>query len=338
MLCEYKGAGGELKRPGRRSNRFGIIMGTLYIDRKDLVIRLDGDAIAFYTSGEREGVVPIKPLKRVVVCSRVLIESAVLNKLAAENVSVLFLSGKSRQFRGILHGRLHNNGLLRRRQYEKFLSAFAVKQAEKIVREKLTAQKNLLEAALKRRADRRKELTKGIRVIDSVSESVKTTNPVSIESLRGFEGGAAAAYFSAYTSLFPESLGFDKRVKRPPADPVNALLSLTYTLLYWEVVREIEIIGLDPTIGFYHDFDYGRESLACDLVEPLRPHADGWVWKLFRERTFTSRDFTTGDEKPGCYLKKNGRRRFYTLYEEWAKEARSQTSETVRALAREILG
>ena len=159
----------------------------------------------------------------------------------------------------------------------------------------------------------------------------------SLERLRGLEGGAASAYFSAYTSLFPGSLGFSKRKRRPPTDPVNALLSLTYTLLHWEAVREIELTGLDPIIGFYHDFEYGRESLACDLIEPLRPHADRWIWELFRNRVFTARDFTQGKERPGCYLKKGGRKRFYPLYEEWAKEARRRLIDDLRDLMGRIM-
>lgn len=206
-------------------------MGTLYIDRKELHIRLDGQALAFYRDGEREGLVPISPLKRVIVIGNVSIETPVLHKLSNENVSVIFLSGKRLRFCGMLHGRLHNNGILRVKQYEKSLSLFSIE----------------------------------------------------METLRGLEGGASATYFQAYTKLFPESLRFKKRNRRPPEDPVNAMLSLCYTLLHYEIVREIEVIGLDPTIGFYHQFDYGRESLACDLVELYRIDVDRFVWELFRE-------------------------------------------------------
>jgi CRISPR-associated protein Cas1 len=118
---------------------------------------------------------------------------------------------------------------------------------------------------------------------------------------------------------------------------VNAVLSLCYTLLHYEMVREIESIGLDPTIGFYHQFDYGRESLACDLVEPYRPDVDTFVYELFRTRHLTARDFAEDDERPGCYLKKGSRRRFYPAYEEWARGMRPQWVEEVRNLARRIM-
>src|SRR4030067_376293 len=95
-------------------------MGTLYIDRKDSHVRLDGNALAFYANGNRQGIVPIKPLKRVVIMGNITIDASVLHRLADNDISVLFLSGKRGRFCGILHGRLHNNGLLRIRQYEKF--------------------------------------------------------------------------------------------------------------------------------------------------------------------------------------------------------------------------
>jgi CRISPR-associated protein Cas1 len=137
--------------------------------------------------------------------------------------------------------------------------------------------------------------------------------------------------------MFPESLEFKKRNRRPPEDPVNAMLSLCYTLLHYEMVREIEVIGLDPTIGFYHQFDYGRESLACDIVEMYRTDVDTFVWEIFRERIFAVRDFAHEDERPGCYLKKESRKRFYPLYEEWAKGIRPQLVNEVRTLAVRIV-
>src|SRR3972149_11294539 len=111
-------------RFSRRTRAFSILddyreMGTLYIDRKDLKIRRDGHAMAFYANGVREGIVPIKPLKRIVMVGSITVETPVLHRLADEGVSVIFLSGKTQRYRGVFHGRLHNNGLLRLMQYKK---------------------------------------------------------------------------------------------------------------------------------------------------------------------------------------------------------------------------
>ncbi len=320
-------------------------MGTLYIDRKDAHIRLDGNALAFYSSGDRQGIVPIKPLRRVVIIGNITIDASVLHRLADNDISVLFLSGKRGRFCGMLHGRLHNNGLLRVRQYEKCIEKgkdsgilFPVKFSMDVVLRKISAQADLLREAMNSRADLRFPLKTASDTLEKVICSINNLTPKVIDTVRGYEGGASAAYFSAFTKLFPDSLNFKKRTRRPPEDPVNALLSLCYTLLHYEMVREAEVIGLDPTIGFYHQFEYGRESLACDLVEVFRPEVDRFVWKIFRERIFAERDFSCEDERPGCYLKKNSRGRFYPLYEEWAKEMRPKFIEEVRTLARSIYG
>ena len=313
-------------------------MGTLYIDRKDLEVRLDGYAMAFYTNGEREGIIPIKPLKRIVVIGRVILETPVLHRLAEEGITVLFLSGKRQRYRGMFHGRLHKNGLLRLMQYRKTESPFTAEFSRELISRKVTLQKDMLAYAMEERADIRTVLCRGIATLESVIEKIKGLSvEAGIECLRGLEGGAAASYFTAYTAPFPDSLKFIKRTRRPPEDPVNAMLSLTYTLLHYEVVREIEMIGLDPFIGFYHQFEYGRESLACDIVEPYRHHVDRWVWELFRKRAFAARDFSEGKERPGCYLKKDGRSRYYFHYEEWAENIRKTLREEVQNLARRIM-
>lgn len=324
-------------------------MGTLYIDRKNMQIRLDGNALAFYSNGSREGMVPINPLERVIVIGSVAIETPVLHRLAGENVSVLFLSGRRMKFGGMLHGKIHNNGLLRLKQYEKAIGTAACSLARDTVTKKVANQKAFLHEALQERPDRRFDITRALGTLDNIMVSLENgtaelpedNSRASCEELlatyRGLEGSAAAAYFSAYTTLFPNSLSFTKRIKRPPTDPVNALLSLSYTLLHYECVREVTLIGLDPTIGFLHQFDYGRESLACDVVELFRTDVDRFVWTLFREREFTVRDFSTDTETNACFLKKGGRSRFYPLYEELSKTMRSRMAGEMRSLARYML-
>jgi CRISPR-associated protein Cas1 len=311
-------------------------MGTLYIDRKEIEVRADGKALAFYANGEREGLVPIGPLKRVVIVGDVALRASALHRLAEEGVPVVFLSGKRQAFRARLHGRLHNNALLRLRQYEQSRAPFARTFAVELVSRKLEGQRVLLLEAAGERPGDRTPLLRAAGVLERVLEKIRHDTP-GLETLRGLEGGAAASYFKALPVLFPDSLGFTGRNRRPPEDPVNALLSLTYTLVHYEAVREMEVIGLDPCVGFLHEFDYGRESLACDLVEPRRPLVDRWVWELSRTRQFTARDFSTDDERPGCYLKKGARARFYPLYEEWAGTWRSTLVAEVEALARRIL-
>jgi CRISPR-associated protein Cas1 len=309
--------------------------GTVYLDHKGAELRLDGGALAVYVNGEREGMVPLAPVDRIVVIGNQVVETSVLHRLAEQGVAVLFLSGRTQAFRGRLVGRLHNHARLRLAQYAESRGPLALRLATEWITAKLAGQVALLCEAADARPDQRAGL---LRAAEGIEETrTKVGGAETVERLRGLEGGAAATYFAALPSVFPPSLGFAGRERRPPRDPVNALLSLTYTLVHWEWVRECELIGLDPLVGFYHELAYGRESLACDLLEPFRPLVDRWVWELFRARQFERRDFASDQDRPGCALKKGARSRFYTAYELWVAPHRSRMRETVETLARRIL-
>ena len=310
-------------------------MGTLFIDKSGYDLRLDGNSIAFYLNGRREGAVPINPLKRVIIAGKVRVETPVFHRLAYLGVQVIMLSKRSLHFRCIVQGRHHNNGLLRVRQYQKSVDEeFVSRWSTELVLIKIENQISLLKEAMDERPDCRKELFDGLNRLEAIKDKLKG-GPVNIDSLRGYEGSASSAYFAAFTSLFPESLQFRGRNRRPPRDPVNAMLSLCYTLFYGDITTEIYLVGLDPTIGFYHTFEYGRDSLSCDIEEPFRPSVDRFVRDLFRKRTITGRDFYS--EKGGVYLRKKARGRFYPLYETWSKEIRKDVEKMLRELAGKVM-
>ena len=309
--------------------------GTAYIDRKDAELRLDGRALAVYIHGERDGTIPLTPIDRLVLVGQLTLHTGVLHRLAEEDIAVVLLSGKRQSFRGRLVGRLHRHGRLRVAQYRQSLGPLAMQLAREWIGRKVEGHVTVLRDIAERRVSVRLAVRRARDVLEKLDEPISTAN--SMDRLRGLEGAAAAAYFQALPSAFPDSLGFAGRNRRPPMDPVNALLSLTYTLVHWEWVRECEMIGLDPVIGFFHEFEYGRESLACDLMEFDRPWIDRWVWELFAERTFSARDFSSEQERPGCYLKKASRSRYYQAYEVWMAPRRSRMRQEVEHLARRLL-
>lgn len=98
-------------------------------------------------------------------------------------------------------------------------------------------------------------------------------------------------YFEGLTALFPAELGFTGRNRKPPRDPVNAALSLSYVLLYADAAIAAHQAGLDPFVGFLHKPEFGRHSLACDLMEPARPLVDRFVLDLFESGLFTLKAF-----------------------------------------------
>lgn len=309
-------------------------MTTLFVDRKDIHIKLDGNALAFYINGEKEGTAPLYSLKRVIIVGNATIEANVFHKLAEQNTSVVFLTGKNLKFAGMLHGSLHNNALLRIKQYEKNNPHFIIEFSKKLVLEKINNQIDLINYIGEEKKNLLNEAISTSKILKEIINKIEKEEN-DLEKIRGYEGGAGAVFFSFYTKAFPESLGFTHRNRRPPKDPVNSMLSLCYTLLHFECVREIEMIGLDPCLGFYHTFEYGRESLACDFVEKYRSSAEKFVWELFRNKGISGSDFMI-EENAGCYLKKTGRAKFYPLSEEWRKEIRPKIRDDITNFARRL--
>lgn len=307
-------------------------MATLVIDRSNIEVRSDGAALAVYEAGERCGSVPLKLLDRVVLQGTIRLDTGVLTRLAEAGVPTVLLGGRSSRRVATLLGPAHRDASVRLAQFQCALDpAWCDAWSRRLILGKTRGQLKLLRAALAERPDARKPLFDAIQTIEGALHSILEAPNLATASIRGIEGACAAAHFRGLTALFAEGLGFNGRNRRPPRDPVNAALSLAYTLLHFDAVRASHAAGLDPLIGFYHRPAHGRESLACDLVEPLRPQADAWVWSLFRERTIRVEHFSM--DKGACLLGKAGREAFYAGYETFAILPRRWVRRQCAALA-----
>ncbi len=298
-------------------------MSTLYLDRKNLSIKLDGQTLALYELGEKKGTVPLHLLERVVLRGNVQLESRVLGALTERHIGLIVLSGRNTEATAMLAAHSHGDALRRLGQYQASLDDDLRRPlARWLVLVKVRAQQRLLQNALAARANLRYPLTTALQTLTNIIGLLREdTQNYSLATLRGYEGAAAAAHFGAYVHLFAESLKFTGRKKRPPPDPVNVCLSLGYTLLHYDAVRACHTVGLDAMLGFFHDVSFGRESLACDLMEPLRPLMDRWVWQLFKERQLRPEHFSI-DVGGRCQMNKAGRQIFYGFYESQAGPAR----------------
>lgn len=298
-------------------------MSSLYLDRKNLSIKLDGQTLALYEQGEKKGTVPLNLLERIVLRGNVQLESRVLGALTERHIGLIVLSGRNTEATAMLAAHSHGETSRRLGQYQASLNDDMRKPlARWLVLVKVRGQQRMLSNALAARADLRYPLTSAIETINKIIVILRAeVVTFSLAHLRGYEGAAAAAYFGAYTHLFAESLQFSGRKKRPPPDPVNVCLSLGYTLLHYDAVRACHIVGLDAMLGFFHDVSFGRESLACDLMEPLRPLMDRWVWQLFKDRQLRPEHFSS-DVGGRCQMNKAGRQIFYGFYESQAGPVR----------------
>ena len=309
-------------------------MATLLLDRSDLALRLDGEALAIYEPAGRRGTVPVKLLERVIIQGSIAFDAGILTKLAEAGIPTIFLSKRHSRRTAIVLGPAHNDAAIRLAQSRRvFDESWCGAWARRQIRAKTRAQIRLLRHALVERPDQRHALATALQSLGTIDAELAAKDAAAAR-VRGLEGAAARAYFQGLSALFPPSLGFTGRNRRPPRDPVNACLSLGYTLLHFEAVRACHAAGLDPLLGFYHRPSFGRESLASDLIEPLRPHIDRRVWELFRSREL--RDDHFGRDGAACLLGKMGRATFYTDYEAHVAPVRRLLMRQSRLIARQL--
>jgi CRISPR-associated protein Cas1 len=316
-------------------------MALLLLDRSQLEVKSEGDTLALYEAGERRGTVPIKLIDRCVIQgSQTRLDSGVLIKLADAGATTVLMSPRHPRRAAIVLGPQHNDASVRLAQALRVVDdAWCRTWALSVVRAKLARQNRALQFWQTQRPDARKPTFDALQTITTIRATLQnyagdTTNPPTLDTLRGHEGAAARAYFGAMAAVMPPALQFTGRNRRPPRDPVNACLSLGYTLLHAQAVQACAVAGLDPLLGFYHRPAFGRESLASDLIEALRPAVDLWVWELVRSRTLLEDHFS--QDHGACLLGKAGRAIFYAQWGEhckpWARWLRSQTQLLARQL------
>jgi CRISP-associated protein Cas1 len=291
-------------------------MRTLYVDRKDSEIGLDKSRLWVKIPGARQLYsVPTRLVDSLVISAPVSFSSTLIHRLTSAGISAIFLNPQKAESCTATFGLGHNATGRRLAQYHAVSEpALRAGYAKEIVVEKIRAQRQVLLRAALNRQDKRYQLRKSSEQLANAALSLGAE--LTLASLRGIEGAAAAAYFKAYQCLFPPSLDFTSRNRRPPLDPVNVALSLTYSLLHAEAVRVLFSAGFDPFLGVYHEPVFGRESLACDLVECYRPMAEHWVWRLFADEKLRVEHFTWGEstkERP-CVLGKAGRAHYYSEF------------------------
>lgn len=307
-------------------------MSTLYIDRKGLEAELDSGTLALRENGELVGRAPLHMLEQVVVSAEVKLSSSLLAQLAHRGIVVVLLASRS-DAAGYVTGELGRTGRRRLAQYEAACdpSRRAV-WARRTVEAKVRSEMRFLEYAREERTGARAAARSARETLSQVLGRLSSEAGEDLDRVRGLEGAAAAAYFRCLTELFPPAVGFQERNRRPPRDPVNAALSLGYTVLFGRALRAVQEHSLDPYIGFLHEPAHGRPSLACDLMEPLRARVDRLVWDLFRQRVLRKEHFTSDQGR--CLLGKAARREYYERLE----PVMASASRTLRRAVRTLVG
>ncbi len=301
----------------------------LVIDRKHTTLSYEAGRLRMDTPGEKPRFVPLRQIDRVVITTSVHLHSQVLSQLTSTGASLLLLSSHDHRRGALLLPPGGGDHRVRLRQYEKVTDReFRQQVALRLVRMKLHGQYRMLQSLPSRHGSCRRAMRNWPGLLRSLPDAEN------LDAIRGLEGGAASLYFSALADAAPASWGFTGRKRRPPPDPLNAALSLSYTLLHSEACHVLLRASLDPMLGFLHAPEYHRESLACDCVEPLRPAIDRWVWHLFHSRRLRVEHFR--HRQGACLLGKAGRAPFYAAWASEAPRFRRELRGGVRILKRAI--
>ncbi len=287
-------------------------MVTLYLNEQESIVKKRAEYLIVQYPDNHTVEVPIIKVSQVVVSGNVTLTTPALHTLLEAGIEVCFLSMYG-QFRGRLAPPIAKNALLRREQYRAhFDSQRTLEVAQACVKGKLENMRTMLMRANRSLQDA--EITAATVAMQTMIQQIPHSTTVG--SLLGIEGNGSASYFAVFGKLLRAPMTFTRRRRRPPLDPVNAMLSLGYTLLLQQLSSAIEMVGLDPYAGFLHQPRYGRPALALDLMEEFRPIiVDSVVLNIVNRRLLTVQDFQE-ELGGGVYLKPEARKTFYARFEE----------------------
>lgn len=271
-------------------------LNTLFVTLDGAFLKKDGAAVEVRHEGESKLRVPLHNLDSIVTFGWDTCASAALMSACGEAGVGLSFHSPHGKFLASTTGGVSGNILLRRAQYRKSENkSDALLIAKNCIAAKLANTRNLLQRQLRDHPDIPNHSIAS-RAVDQLKNRLgHVRTALDLEELRGVEGEAATIWFGVFNDLIRSGdpkIKFSGRVKRPPTDPVNALLSFTYALLTQDCRSACESVGLDSQCGFLHQDRPGRHSLALDLIEEFRPVlADRFVLTLLNRRQITSQDF-----------------------------------------------
>jgi len=280
----------------------------VYVTGWGISVHKKGDRLVIKKSDEELQSVPLRQVSQLSIYGDAYISSSVLKNLIETGAPVCYFSFGG-WFYGISHGVISKNVDLRIHQYQ---AAFDSEKS-------LAISRNMIAGKIKncRTLLRRNDTEVPDKILTQLSSlEKKASNAKEIGQLLGIEGNAAQIYFSRFGDMLKPDLEckFENRNKRPPTDPVNAVLSYLYGMLTKDVFVTLFFVGFDPYMGIYHQPKYGKPALALDLMEEFRPlMVDSVVLTLFNNKSLTLEDFEI--TKFGVSLKDNAKKKTITAYE-----------------------
>jgi CRISPR-associated protein Cas1 len=296
----------------------------LFVTYPDAFVSLENENVIVKREDGSVRRIPLLILEGIICFSYFGATPSLMAECAKRNIALSFLNEYG-NYLGALHGESKGNVLLRKEQYR--ISDDENRRLDygksfifgKLHNQKWVVERTIRDHSLRVDADKLKEASR------QITENMKSVLSCrDTESLRALEGNSAQSYFRVFDELILQNKDmfyFKNRNRRPPTDPVNAMLSLAYTLLASECRRALETVGLDGYVGFVHADRPGRASLALDLMEELRPQfADRFVLSLINRKEISPDGFET--QESGAVLMKNEAKK--TFLNAWQKRRKEE--------------
>ena len=310
------GTAAEITIDGRPTRRLYPVRDDatpFYVQEQGAYVGCSKQRITVKKSGAELASVRLQDVSQLVLCGNVQVSTQAIQVLCEAGTPVVYLS-MGHWFYGIASGIHLRNAYDRAAQFRAAGDAGqCLKFAKRVVADKGENQRTLL----RRNAPADNATQRALEDIDGLIERVGAVE--TIDSLLGLEGGIAAAYFGRFATLlkprdFDAQWDFAGRNRRPPRDPVNALLSFGYAMLAKECTVALLAEGLDPWWGLYHQPRHGRPALALDVMEPFRPAVvDSAVISAINTGMVQRSSFDVGSS--GCILRPDGRKAFIRAYD-----------------------
>lgn len=299
------------------------LLNTLFVLSEQTYLTLDGENVVILDGKDTMARFPLHTLENIICFNYKGASPALMGGCAEREVGLSFFSPQGK-FLARTVGKSYGNVLLRKQQYRISDSLQSSHfYAKNMILGKVFNGRWSLERTM-RDNSQRVDITKIKAVSTKLAQGLKQIEVSSdLDTLRGIEGKLATQYFSVFDDLIinqKENFFFNNRTRRPPLDRVNALLSFAYTILASECANALESVGIDAYVGFMHRDRPGRQSLALDLMEELRPvMADRFVLTLINTKVIQPNHFEEQTDK-AILLNEKGRKQFFTAWQNHKRE------------------
>jgi len=277
-------------------------MNIVIVDKKEARVTTNNETLV--VDGQK---IPFRLIDTLLIMGTVTLSTKDVMKLTSHKITVLLLSSNYKES-AIITATIGKSAELKRKQFQ----AAPLPIAKGILRKKI-------ESHIRHLA------THDIKV-DSTPYQSAISQAEDLETLLGVEGSFSKLYFGHYFSFFPKILHKGKRSKRPPLDPLNAMMSMYYTIFYNIIAIRLLAYGFETGIGFLHKPFRSHHALASDVLELFRADINAFVYEIFSKKMLVQSDFT---RKGGVYLKYEGRKKTWVAFREFLQSQEPRIDEAI---------